>query len=108
MWSNWQVLYNTVAFITSVFVLITVMHEAWNNKENLSDVYWRHDSKIRFPFQILELSFVIELLHLWMGVQKFGEHVIVNWIINLFVMYFVLDVSPHVSNLIHQHLYPQF
>ena len=78
-------------------MLTTLVRESMNHKEK--SIYQRHDSPIRLPFQILELSFLIELVHLWMGISNFGQHVIINWLLNLTVMYFVLDVAPHVSSL---------
>ena len=97
IWSNWLVVYNSILFIISVYILTHVFHAYFYNPKELSTLHFKHDSPIYFPFIVLELSLGVECFHLWLGIQSFGEHVIINWAINLFVLFFVLRVIPDVS-----------
>ena len=99
IWSNWLVVYNSIAFIISVYIFTNVVQEALYHKDGLTKLYSKPDSTIRFPFYVLEFSLVIECFHLWFGIQNFGEHVLINWAINLFVLHFVLSVIPEVSDM---------
>ena len=99
IWSNWLVVYNSIAFIISVYIFTNVVQESLYHKNRLMQLYSKEESPIRFPFTVLEFSLVIECFHLWFGIQNFGEHVLINWGINLFVVVFVLSVIPEVSSI---------
>jgi len=45
----------------------------------------------------MEFSLIVEYFHRRYGIQHFGDHVFVNWGINLFVLFFVVNVFPEVS-----------
>ena len=98
IWSNYLVVYNSTAFILSVYVLTHAFYEAFYHQDALTHLYSKHDSPIRFPFMVLELSIGVECLHVWFGIQKFSERVLINWLINLFVLFCVLSVIPEVSS----------
>ena len=98
LWSNWLVVYNSIVFIISMYIVTHVMQKAYKNKhEPLNLLYSKHDSPIRLPFIVMECSLVVESFHRYFGIQNFGDHVFINWGINLFVLFFVLNVFPEVS-----------
>ena len=94
IFSNWLAVYNSVAFIVSIYIVAHIVYEYVYHQDRLSDLYSQDGSAIRYPFMFLELSLAVECIHLWFGIQNFGEHVLFNWAINLCVLFFVLGLIP--------------
>jgi hypothetical protein len=75
-----------------VFILCSIFHEG--PVADLTGVYKNEDYKIERIFKWLELAPFLELVHHLIGISKMKTHIFVGMLINLWVLFGVIDYNP--------------
>ena len=64
------------------------------------DLYKNEESNIRRIFMWLELAPLIELMHHLVGIQKLKSHVLIGMLINLWMLFGVIQFNKTVITLV--------